>query len=82
MTLPTRGRDQGLGISEQILPEEEQSCVFDKEGSYIENKASGRKVPMRVEIGVYVIDVYFKDLIDAGGPFLWDRDERRMLAIL
>ena len=32
--------------------------AFDEEGRYIENKTSGRNVPMRVEIGVYVVDVH------------------------
>ena len=45
----------------------ENRVVFDEEGSYIENKASGRKVPMRVENGVHVIDVHVKNLIDTGG---------------
>ena len=40
--------------------------VFDEEGSNVENEAWGRKVPMRVEIGVYVIDVLVEDLIDTG----------------
>ena len=47
--------------------------MFDEEGSYIENQALGRKVPMRVEIGVYAIEVYVKDLIDGRRPsfFFW-----------
>ena len=68
--LSTGGRDQSVGIGERNLPEEDK-VVFDEEGSYIENKASGRKVPMRVEHGVYVIDVHVKDLIDTRGPIFF-----------
>ena len=54
--------------------------VFVEEGSYIENMASGRKVPKREENGVCVIDVHAKDLTDTGGPvfcqFLWSRERR------
>ena len=41
--------------------------VFDEAGSYIENKASGRRVSVRVESGVYAIYVYVKNFIDTGG---------------
>ena len=52
-------------ICEQNLPEENR-VVFDEDGSYIENKASGRKAPLRVESRVCVIDVHVSDLIDTG----------------
>ena len=51
--------------------------VFGEKGSHTENKVSGRKVPMRVENGVFVIDVHVKDLIDTGGKGFVVRCERR-----
>ena len=41
--------------------------VFDKEDSFIENNASGRKAPICVENDVCMIDVHVKDLVDTGG---------------
>ena len=32
--------------------------VFDDDGSYIENKASGEKVPLREEQGLYFLDIW------------------------
>ena len=37
--------------------------VFDRDGSYIKNKTSGKRLPMRVESGDCVVDVHIKDLI-------------------
>ena len=51
--------------------------MSDEEGSYIDNRASGRKVPMRVENGVYVIDVHVNDLIDTRGSVFVGPGERR-----
>ena len=40
--------------------------VFDSSGSYIENKASGKKMAMKEEGGVYVIEVMVKNLVAQG----------------
>ena len=34
--------------------------VFDEEGSYIEDKQSGKRTPMHKRIGVYVMEVKVK----------------------
>ena len=65
--LQTGRGNQSTGIGEKNC-QRKNRVVLGDEGSYIENKASGRKVPVRVENGVCVMLV--KDLIDTGGQFL------------
>ena len=75
VTFLTCARDKSTGIGE--LCQRKNRVVFDEKGSYIENKVSGRKVPMREENGVYVIGVHVKDLIDTGGQVFVMPGERR-----
>ena len=75
MTFLTCARDQSTGIGEMC--QRMNRDVLDEEGSYIENKVSGRKVRMREENGVYVIDLHVKDLIDTGGQVFVEMGERR-----
>ena len=42
--------------------------MFDEEGIYIENKSTRRKVPMREENSVYVIDMHVLYLTDTRDP--------------
>ena len=53
VTFLTCARDQSTGIGEMC--QRMNRVVLDEEGTYIENKVSGRKVPMREENGVFVI---------------------------
>ena len=52
--------------SVNIIFQWKNRVVFDEEGSCIDNNASGWNVPMRVENGVYEIDVHVQ--IDTRGP--------------
>ena len=63
--LMTCGRNQSTVMGDQIC-QTKNKVVFDEEGSYIENKPSGRKVATREVNGVHVIDVHVKDLIVTG----------------
>ena len=53
---------QGVSVRKRDDMSEEAAVAYE-DGSHIENKASGKRPPKRVESGVYVIDVYIKDLI-------------------
>ena len=75
--LQTGGRTQSTGIVNKFC-QRKNRVVFDEEGSYIENKASGRKVPMRLDNGVYVIDVHAKDLVDTRGSVFVGGDKRTL----
>ena len=55
-------RDQGVSVRNQDDMSEE-AAVSHEDESHIENKASVKRPPKRVESGVYVIDVCIKDLI-------------------
>ena len=74
--LPTRRRDKALASVNRVC-QRRNKVVFDEDGSYIEKKASGWKVPTLVETGVYVIDENVKDLIDTGILVVAGLGERR-----
>ena len=76
MNFRDAGETKALASVNQIC-QGHNRVAFDEEGSYIENEASGRKVPMREENGVYVIDVHFKELIDTRGQVFVVPGERR-----
>ena len=63
--------------SVNIICQWKNRVVFDEEGSYIDNNASGWNVPMHVENGVYEIDVHVTDLIDTRGPVFVGPGEQR-----